>query len=82
VGVSERIDEARRNQTMLKRKLLIGALALGTVDGYAAGFASLARHAGSCHSHRRAQLEERVAEVCTRAAHRVIEDHRQTGPTE
>ncbi|UJR84799.1 hypothetical protein [Sandaracinus amylolyticus] len=57
------------------RKLLIGLLAFGTVAGYASGFASLA-HCARGHEARRAAFEAHVAEVCTRAAHRVHEGER------
>jgi hypothetical protein len=56
---------------MLKRRLLIGALAFGTFFGYAAGFMSLGAHAAHCHAARRAAFESHVADVCTRSAHRV-----------
>jgi hypothetical protein len=37
---------------MVRRKILIAVLALGTVGGYAAGFASLhAHHAACCRAH-------------------------------
>jgi hypothetical protein len=50
----------------MKRKALIALLALGTVGGYAAGFASM-----SCRAkHRRAAFEDHVADVCVRAAQR------------
>lgn len=54
----------------MKRKLLIAALAFGTVAGFGSGFASLAR--GGCRSHhdRRAAFERRVADVCLEAAER------------
>ena len=48
----------------MRRKLLIAVLALGTVGGYAAGFASMR----SCHNHRRDAFEQRVAKVCVDAA--------------
>ncbi len=48
----------------MRRKLLIAVLALGTVGGYAAGFASMRR----CHSHRQASFEQHVAKVCVDAA--------------
>ncbi len=47
----------------MKRKLLIAVLALGTLGGYAAGFAT------TCHRHdRRAAFERHVAAVCVEAA--------------
>lgn len=48
----------------MRRKALIVLLALGTVGGYAAGFASMR----SCHNHRRAAFEQHVAKVCVDAA--------------
>ena len=48
----------------MRRKLLIAVLALGTVGGYAAGFASMRR----CNSHRQASFEQHVAKVCVDAA--------------
>lgn len=59
---------------MLKRKLLIGALAFGTFFGYAAGFMSLGAHAARCHAARRAAFESHVADVCTRSAQRAWEE--------
>lgn len=58
---------------MLKRKLLIAALACGTVFGYAVGFMSLGAHGARCHQARRAAFEAHVADICTRSAHRVWE---------
>jgi hypothetical protein len=54
----------------MKRKILIGLLALGTVGGYASGFASMRCKA----RHGRAAFEERVAETCVRAAKKVERD--------
>jgi hypothetical protein len=48
----------------LGRKLLIAALAMGAVGGFASGFASM-RH---CHNSRRASFERHVAQVCVDAA--------------
>lgn len=48
----------------MRRKALIVLLALGTIGGYAAGFASMR----SCHNHRRESFEQRVARVCVDAA--------------
>ena len=50
----------------MKRKIVIGLLAAGTVLGYGAGFASLRRHGCA----RRAALEKHVAETCVDAAAR------------
>lgn len=59
---------------MFKRKLLIGALAFGTVAGYAGGFMSLGAHGARCHQARREAFEAHVSDVCTRSAHRVWEE--------
>jgi len=50
----------------MRRSILVPLLALGTIGGYGAGFASMA-----CHSHaRRAAFERHVAAVCVDAARR------------
>jgi len=49
---------------MIRRKILIGVLALGTVAGYAMGFHSLKHRCGSHHD----AWEKHVAEVCVGAA--------------
>lgn len=50
----------------MKRKLLIAALAFGTVGGFACGFASLA-----CgHRYRRQSMEQKVTDICTKAVER------------
>ncbi len=49
---------------MLRRKLLIIALAFGTVAGFSSGFHSLRR----CHSERRNNFEQHVAKLCADAA--------------
>ena len=44
----------------MKRRLLIALLALGTVGGYGAGFASM-----GCRAHaRRAAMERHIARIC------------------
>ena len=48
----------------MRRKLLIGLLALGTFGGYAMGFASMRHNA----RWRRAAFERHVAELCVDAA--------------
>ncbi len=48
----------------MKRALLIALLSIGTVGGYAAGFASL-RY---CHHARRVAFERHVARICADAA--------------
>ncbi|MCC6214929.1 MAG: hypothetical protein IT376_08680 [Polyangiaceae bacterium] len=57
-----------------KRKLLIGGLALGALAGFGAGFARLGACAHERHAHRRAAFEDRVADVCVRAAERARGD--------
>ena len=48
----------------MKRRLAIVLLTLGTIGGYASGFASL-----KCHSHKRRQaFEDHVAQICVNAA--------------
>lgn len=51
----------------MKRKLMMGILALGVVGGYGWGFATL-----GCHRHhaqeRRASFERHVAQICVDAA--------------
>lgn len=59
----------------MKRPLLIALLTLGTVGGFAHGFASL-RH----HHHRRAQFERHVAQVCVEAARRADAEDREQAP--
>ena len=56
----------------MRRKALIVLLALGTIGGYAAGFASMRR----CNSHRRSAFEEHVAKVCVDAARKSDADAR------
>jgi hypothetical protein len=48
----------------MKRRILVVLLALGTIGGYASGFASLSRH----HEGRRAAFERHVAQICVDAA--------------
>jgi len=48
----------------MKRKLIMGLLALGTVGGFASGFASMRCHARNRHD----AFERKVADVCVRAA--------------
>ena len=62
----------------MRRKLLIAVLALGTVGGYAAGFASL-RH---CRDARRQTFEQHVAQVCVDAARKddAARAHAQPAP--
>jgi hypothetical protein len=48
----------------MKRRILMVLLALGTVGGYASGFA----HVSACHRGREAAFERHVADVCVNAA--------------
>ena len=48
----------------MKRKLLIGLFAFGTVAGYGSSFACFKHR----HEHRRAHFERHVAHVCLEAA--------------
>ena len=48
----------------MRRRIAIVLLAIGTVGGYASGFASLSH----CRAHRRAAWEHHMAQVCVEAA--------------
>ena len=50
----------------MKRKILIGLLALGTVGGYASGFACARHRAHERHD----SFERHVADLCVSAAKR------------
>ena len=54
----------------MRRRILIAVLALGTVLGFGAGFASLHRRGGCAHHGRwgSAAFEDRVSELCADAA--------------
>lgn len=64
----------------MKRKILIGVLALGTVVGYGSAIARMrGGHGGYGYGHggwhdRRAAFERRVADICTDAALRARPD--------
>ncbi|GAB4207387.1 MAG: hypothetical protein OHK0013_24990 [Sandaracinaceae bacterium] len=58
----------------MKRAFLIVLFSLGTVGGFAHGLAHVGRCASSCHAQRRQAFEDRVADVCTRAAQRVYDE--------
>jgi hypothetical protein len=49
---------------MFRYKLRIALLSLGTIAGFASGFASM----GRCHYERRQAFEHHVAKVCVDAA--------------
>lgn len=56
----------------MKRKIVMGLLAFGTIGGFASGIASM-----SCRAqHRREAFENRVAETCIRAAKTVEREDR------
>jgi hypothetical protein len=48
------------------RKVIVVALLIGTIGGFASGFHSMRRH----HAERRAAFERHVAELCVDAAAR------------
>jgi hypothetical protein len=48
----------------MRRRLAIVLLTLGTIGGYAAGFAGLSCH----HQSRRQAFEQHIAQVCVNAA--------------
>lgn len=60
----------------MRRKALIVLLALGTVGGYASGFASMKW----CHNQRRAAFEQHVAQVCVDAARKDDAAHAAAKP--
>lgn len=62
----------------IKRAFLIFVFGLGTVGGFAHGFASLGRCA-SMHERDRLDFEDHVADVCVRAAER--RDHAAVAPS-
>jgi len=56
---------------VIKRKIIMGLLAIGTIGGFASGFASM-----RCHGkHRREAFQDKVAETCVRAAQRVEKEN-------
>jgi hypothetical protein len=64
VGVASRFERKESETNIMKRKIAIVLLSLGTIGGYAAGIASL-----RCHgSQRRQAFEEHIAKVCVDAA--------------
>ncbi|MBX7191561.1 MAG: hypothetical protein K1X94_05870 [Sandaracinaceae bacterium] len=58
----------------LKRAFLVVVFSLGTVGGFAHGFAHLGHCMASHHAARREAFEDHVADVCTRSAERVIRE--------
>jgi hypothetical protein len=71
--ILNRKNEKLENKNMhpIKRGALIALFSFGAIAGFGHGIAAVACHAGSCHQSRRAEFEDHVAEVCTRAAERV-----------
>jgi hypothetical protein len=57
----------------IKRAFLVVLFSLGTVGGFASGFAHLG-HCAQHHEARRHAFENRVADLCTRSAHRVYDE--------
>ena len=58
----------------IKRAFLVVLFSLGTIGGFAHGFA----HVGHCAQHHQARqraFENRVADICTRSAERVYDQH-------
>ena len=55
----------------MKRRLLIAALAFGTLFGFSTGFASLSHGWHHRAERRQADFEAHIADVCVEAAHRV-----------
>lgn len=61
----------------MKHKLLIALLGLGTIAGYGASCASLHGH----HRQHTDRFEDRVADVCAAAAHRVYDQRSPSAQT-
>ena len=60
----------------MNRKLVIALLALGTIGGYASGFASL-----RCRTHsKRAAFEHHVASLCVDAARKADAERAAASP--
>ena len=57
----------------MRRKIVIALLTLGTIGGYASGFASMR----ACNNHRREAFEQHVAKVCVDAARTSDQSARQ-----
>jgi len=61
----------------MRRGLLIVLLSIGTVGGFAAGFARLhhcRQHGHGWHGERHQQFENHVADVCVSAAERKLRE--------
>lgn len=56
----------------MKRKLLIVALAFGSIGGFAAGFASLRCRA----KHRHSYMEQKVTNICAKALEKAQKEGR------
>jgi hypothetical protein len=64
----------------IKRAFLVVLFSLGTVGGFAHGFASLG-HCAARHEARREAFERRVADVCTHSAERVYGERAAAEPS-
>lgn len=64
----------------IKRAILIFVFGLGTVGGFAHGFASLGHCAARHREARRMEFEDHVADVCLRAAERREHDAARVAP--
>lgn len=63
----------------IKRAFYITVFSIGTIGGFASGFAHLGAHCAT-HHQRRAAFEDHVADVCTRAAQRADNAENQAPP--
>ncbi len=63
----------------IKRAFLVVLFSIGTVGGFAHGFAHLGHCMASHHEARRDAFEAHVADVCTRSAERVMHERGETG---
>jgi hypothetical protein len=61
----------------MRRRILIGLLALGALGGFAAGFARLCAHRHGGWHGRHEAFERRVADVCAEAALRATSGERR-----
>ncbi len=65
----------------MKRRVLIGLLAVGAIIGFASGFRRLHQQAHDRHERfGRGHWERRVAETCARAAHDVFDERAKKAP--
>lgn len=59
----------------IKRAFLVVLFSFGAIGGFAHGFAHLGHCMADHHQARRDAFEAHVADVCTRSAERVYEQH-------